>query len=379
MVHEIHQRSPDDFLDSYAPFKVSPASIIKARKILMEKGHVTEDKVSGIYELGQVLMNVEGVRVENFGNDVEVTNTRTVIGQVMRRVTTADNTGRWIRNHHHAWESSEGINCWLEEDNKRPRCECKVLLLGKDAILTQMKIDLQGGLTKEQLLEYRSAVYWTVIDSTCSVIKYMRSAGIECNEPSNARLMGRILESEVGNPVVTLVLEDYMSHVYHMESAEYFLKNIIHISSSGYIPTEEDALRTRERKEDVTDTPFNADGTLEHRSQNRMRTTLVLFDSVINSRWFARTSIILVLTKFKEFKAKLSRVPLSGYFEEYTGGADLNKAAKYILWKFMQVNRARLSVYPHLAQTNIKIDTHLIFAVVKETILQNALKDVGSL
>ncbi|KAJ3559122.1 hypothetical protein NP233_g11345 [Leucocoprinus birnbaumii] len=348
---------------------------------------------------------------------------------------------------HHARESSEESNRWLEEDNKRLRRECKVLLLGsessgKDAILTQMKIDLQGGLTKEQLLEYRSAVYWTVIESTCSVIKYMRSAGIECNEPSNTRLMGRILESEVGSdgasdlclspelaeailrffrdPVVTLVLEDYMSHVYHMESAEYFLKNIIRISSSGYIPTEEDALRTRERKEGVTDTPFNVgqllirvynisgqraerkkwihcfasvtsiifcaalsdyhqDGTLEHRSQNRMRTTLVLFDSVINSRWFTCTSIILVLTKFEEFKAKLSRVPLSRYFEEYTGGADLNKAAKYILWKFMQVNRARLSVYPHLAQTNLKIDTRLIFAAVKETILQNALKDAGRL
>lgn len=33
-----------------------------------------------------------------------------------------------------------------------------------------------------------------------------------------------------------------------------------------------------------------------------------------------------------------------------TGGADINKAAKYILWRFTQTNRARLSVYPHLTQ-----------------------------
>jgi hypothetical protein len=39
-------------------------------------------------------------------------------------------------------------------------------------------------------------------------------------------------------------------------------------------------------------------------------------------------------------------VPLEKYFPEYTGGDDINKAAKYILWRFMQANRARLSVYP---------------------------------
>ena len=44
--------------------------------------------------------------------------------------------------------------------------------------------------------------------------------------------------------------------------------------------------------------------------------------------------------------ASPAQVPLERYFPEYTGGSDINKAAKYILWKFMQANRARLSVYP---------------------------------
>jgi len=43
---------------------------------------------------------------------------------------------------------------------------------------------------------------------------------------------------------------------------------------------------------------------------------------------------------------RFEQVPLERYFPEYTGGSDINKAAKYILWKFMQANRARLSVYP---------------------------------
>jgi len=39
-------------------------------------------------------------------------------------------------------------------------------------------------------------------------------------------------------------------------------------------------------------------------------------------------------------------VSLEKYFPEYTAGPDINKAAKYILWRFMQANRAQLSVYP---------------------------------
>ena len=42
--------------------------------------------------------------------------------------------------------------------------------------------------------------------------------------------------------------------------------------------------------------------------QNRMDEALVLFESVINSGWFLRTSVILFLTGIDEFKAKLPMV-----------------------------------------------------------------------
>lgn len=106
--------------------------------------------------------------------------------------------------------------------------------------------------------------------------------------------------------------------------------------------------------------------------QNRMAKALVLFESVINSRWFLRTSVILFLTRIDEFKAKLSRTPLDRYFPEYTGGADVNKAAKYILWRFMQANRARLSVYPHITRPTDTSNIRLVYVAVKESILQHA-------
>ena len=108
-----------------------------------------------------------------------------------------------------------------------------------------------------------------------------------------------------------------------------------------------------------------------------MAESLVLFESVINSRWFLRTSIILFLNKIDVFKAKLPKVfthlysfplppfydhyllqvPLDGFFPEYTGGTDVNKGAKYILWRFMQANRARLNVYPQFVNSLTLVHT----------------------
>ena len=78
--------------------------------------------------------------------------------------------------------------------------------------------------------------------------------------------------------------------------------------------------------------------------------------SVIPAASSLRGSMVFLATLSLRFRPPLRRlayadaspaqVPLERYFPEYTGGSDINKAAKYILWKFMQANRARLSVYP---------------------------------
>ena len=59
--------------------------------------------------------------------------------------------------------------------------------------------------------------------------------------------------------------------------------------------------------------------------------SLVLFDSVVNSRWFMRTSIVLFLNKVDLFRQKLKKSPLVEYFPDYSGGEDVNRAAKYLL------------------------------------------------
>ncbi|KIK90476.1 hypothetical protein PAXRUDRAFT_151885 [Paxillus rubicundulus Ve08.2h10] len=107
-----------------------------------------------------------------------------------------------------------------------------------------------------------------------------------------------------------------------------------------------------------------------------MAELLILFESVINSRWFLWTSIVLFLNKIDIFKTKLPKVQL---YPITWGGSDINETAKYISWRFMQVNRTHLSIYPHLMQATDTTNIQLVFTAVRETILQNASKDSGIL
>ena len=118
---------------------------------------------------------------------------------------------------------------------------------------------------------------------------------------------------------------------------------------------------------------------LEEDSQNRLEESLTLFDSVVNSRWFSRTSIVLFLNKIDVFAKKLPFSPLENYFPDYNGGDNINKAVKYILWRFTQVNRSGLNIYPHVTQATDTSNIQLVFAAVKETILENSLRDSGIL
>jgi guanine nucleotide-binding protein G(i) subunit alpha len=118
---------------------------------------------------------------------------------------------------------------------------------------------------------------------------------------------------------------------------------------------------------------------LEESSQNTMMESLMFFNTVVNSRWFMRTSVILLLTNIDLFRSKLARSPLTNYFPDYSGGNDVNRAAKYILWRFNQVNRAHLNLYPHLVEVTDAANLRLVFATIKESLIQSLLRDCGFL
>lgn len=116
------------------------------------------------------------------------------------------------------------------------------------------------------------------------------------------------------------------------------------------------------------------DRLVEDSKETTLTESLMLFDSVINSRWFSRASIILLLCNVGHFKEKLRSKPLGSYFPDYSGGNDFNRASKYLLWRFNQVNRSHLNLYPHLCEPSDVSNMRLVWSAVKETVLHNATR-----
>lgn len=312
---------------------------------------------------------------------------------------------------------------------------------GKSTILKQIKIIHQNGFSKRELYDYKPFVFKNICECAEAIIKALRKFNLDDDlQTMTNDDLDKILEYEVPmdedsktmtfalgdkmktlikEPMVVKLLEEHRGEFYLMDSFKYFFDNIDRITADGYVPNVTDVIRTRKQTSGIYDKRFQLEDIrihlfdvggqrserkkwihcfdnvtavmfcvalseydqvlLESPTQNRLVESLNLFESVVNSMWFRRTSIILCLNKIDVFIDKLGRSPLENYFPDYVGGNDVNKAVKYILWRFKQLNRANLNPVPYVTQATDTKNIKLAFAVVKETILHNALMDSGIL
>jgi guanine nucleotide-binding protein G(i) subunit alpha len=148
-----------------------------------------------------------------------------------------------------------------------------------------------------------------------------------------------------------------------------YFDSIGRIAQPDYLPNDQDVLRSRVKTTGITETTFiigdltyrmfDVGGQRSERKKwihcfenvttilflvaiseydqllfedetvNRMQEALTLFDSICNSRWFVKTSIILFLNKIDRFKEKLPVSPMKNYFPDYEGR---NSTAHVLLW-----------------------------------------------
>ncbi|CAN3375273.1 hypothetical protein DIURU_002155 [Diutina rugosa] len=267
---------------------------------------------------------------------------------------------------------------------------------------------LDGSIMRTHVLNY---------DDLNSILGY--EIAIDSQESFSPAIAAKI-KKLYSTPEVISFMKLNQGRFYLIDSTQYFMANIDRIAAQGYVPSTDDILRTRKKTSGIYDFHFQMGSglkihmydvggqrserkkwihcfdnvtliifcvalseydqvLLEENSQNRLEESLTLFDSVVNSRWFARTSIVLFLNKIDVFAEKLKYSPLENHFPDYTGGDNINKAAKYILWRFTQKNRSSLNIFPHVTQATDTSNIQLVFAAVKETILENSLKDSGLL
>lgn len=124
----------------------------------------------------------------------------------------------------------------------------------------------------------------------------------------------------------------------------------------------------------------------EEPRQNRLLESFQLWESVINSKWFQRSSVVLFLNKKDIFRYKLRSSPLVRFFPEYRSAPEgiseevsYEHAAEFLKSKFLAMNYGRVQVYPYLTCATDTKNIDMVFAAVKETVLANNLRSAGIL
>jgi len=92
------------------------------------------------------------------------------------------------------------------------------------------------------------------------------------------------------------------------------------------------------------------------------------FETVNQSKWFEKTSIILFLNKTDLFKEKIAKVPLVQYFPEYTHGSDYEQALTYIKNCFIQLNDNKRKLYIKFNSNTDTKQFDFLTSVLKNTI-----------
>ncbi|KAG8956221.1 guanine nucleotide-binding protein subunit alpha [Tulasnella sp. 424] len=338
---------------------------------------------------------------------------------------------------------NDEIESQLKKDRMNAKNEIKMLLLGagesgKSTVLKQMKLIHHEGWNDQERESYKEIIYSNTIQSMRAILEAMPVLDISLNPANDARrsvimsLPGQIegdhLPRDVADAVRGLWADSGVREAVRRsrefqlnDSATYYFNALDRIGSPSYMPTDQDILRSRVKTTGITETSFKI-GELtykifdvggqrserkkwihcfenvtalvflvslseydqmlyEDESVNRMQEALTLFDSICNSRWFVKTSIILFLNKIDLFADKLPNSPLGDYFPDYTGGDNYDAACEYLLHRFVSLNQSPQSkqIYAHYTCATDTQQIKFVLSAIQDILLQLHLRECGLL
>ncbi|ORZ25755.1 guanine nucleotide-binding protein subunit alpha [Absidia repens] len=339
-------------------------------------------------------------------------------------------------------QRNDAIENQLKRDRANLKSETKLLLLGagesgKSTLLKQMKLLHDGGYTPEERESFKEVIFSNTIQSMKVTLEAMQRLCIDFSNSHNefnARLLMEMpsqvemLDQDVVNAIACLWEDSGVkkcicrSNEFQLnDSAKYYFDSIARIGHCQYIPSDQDVLRSRVKTTGITETTFMIDAMTyrmfdvggqrserkkwihcfenvtaivflvaiseydqmlaEDSNVNRLQEALTLFDSICNSKWFVKTSIILFLNKIDLFAEKLPRSPLVKYFSDYMGGAKYESACQFLLQRFTALNsRAEVKqIYTHFTCATDTKQIKFVMAAVSDIIAHNTLRDVGLL
>ncbi|CAG8440689.1 14564_t:CDS:2 [Cetraspora pellucida] len=239
---------------------------------------------------------------------------------------------------------NDEIDNQLKRDKMLMRNEIKMLLLGagesgKSTILKQMKLIHDGGYSAEERESFKEIIFSNTVQSMRVILEAMEMMNISFRS-EDARKQSMII----------LNMPNQIEGDHLPSNVSNSIKILWADSGTDYFPTNQDVLRSRVKTTGITETTFfigeltyrmfDVGGQrserkkwihcfenvtaivflvaiseydqllLEDETVNRMQEALTLFDSICNSRWFVKTSIILFLNKIDRFQEKLPISPM---------------------------------------------------------------------
>ena len=339
-----------------------------------------------------------------------------------------------------AYSINNKIEDSLRKEKENAKREVKMLLLGagesgKSTIVKQMRIIHGNGYTTEDCMTYRPVIYSNTIESLFAILHAMKMLKIEFADPSRSgdvRLlcaiasasptrditvqMGEIIERLWNDPGLQACFS--RSREYQLnDSAGYYLKDIRRLSDLHYTPTVLDVLKTRVRTIGIMETQFmykhllfrmvDVGGQRSERKKwlycfegvhaiifctalsgydlvleedegvNRIVESMKLFESIVNNKWFTKTSIIIFFNKKDLFEEKIKNSPLKICFPEYEGANEFEEATMYIQKKFEDLNQNQIKteIYSHLTCATDTKNIRVVFDVVTDSIIKNIMSE----
>ncbi|KAF1429555.1 Guanine nucleotide-binding protein G(t) subunit alpha-1, partial [Spheniscus mendiculus] len=308
---------------------------------------------------------------------------------------------------------------------------------GKSTIVKQMKIIHQDGYSLEECLEFIAIIYSNTLQSMLAIVRAMSTLNIQYGDTArqdDARKLLHLADTieegtmpkEMSDIIGRLWKDsgiqacfDRASEYQLNDSAGYYLSDLERLVTPGYVPTEQDVLRSRVKTTGIIETQFSFkdlnfrmfdvggqrserkkwihcfEGVTaiifcvalsaydlvlaEDEEMNRMHESMKLFDSICNNKWFTDTSIILFLNKKDLFEEKIVHSPLTICFPEYTGANKYDEAAGYIQSKFEDLNKRKdtKEIYTHFTCATDTKNVQFVFDAVTDVIIKNNLKDCG--
>ncbi|XP_037074390.1 guanine nucleotide-binding protein subunit alpha homolog [Pollicipes pollicipes] len=336
---------------------------------------------------------------------------------------------------------SKRIDRALDKEKHQLRRQVKLLLLGagesgKSTFLKQMRIIHGCGFDADSLQEYKHVVYQNVVRGVRVLVDARDKLGIPWGSEENAALGAHVMKFETSGVLDTRLFLDYLPILRELwadegirrafcrrreyqlaDSVKYFLDNLDRVGVKDYCPSNQDILfarkatkgtseftipinnvpfmfvdvggqRSQRQKwfmcfENVTSILFLVSSCeydqvlMEDRRTNRLLEARNVFDTIVNSRIFRETSVILFLNKTDLLLEQVQRPDndVAAHFPEFQGDSHkLEDVQSFLLQMFVDVRREhKLPLFHHFTTAIDTENIKVVFNAVRDTILQRNL------